>query len=242
MIVGLKDMLAGEQWRVRLEAAMAVDRILNLEAIALPNDIVVLTMARGGMHGPGAGLGRDMIAEDDGHLAIIKRMTQSKSLQGIATASTQYSKIRDLITRQSGLMQDLGKHKPFLAAVLMTALDQHILKARIQCNSLVGRQRPGRRRPNHKRCVALSDGAAETAVQFSDITNAKTHIDGRRGAFLVFDLGLGQRRTAIATPMDGFKTLMEMTRGDQSTQGAHDIGLEMEGHGQIGPLPVAEHT
>jgi hypothetical protein len=37
-----------------------------------------------GMHGAGAGLERDVLAEDDGHLAVVERVLELQPLEGIA--------------------------------------------------------------------------------------------------------------------------------------------------------------
>ena len=67
--------------RPALEAPIAQHRVDHRQAVALADDVVVLAVRRRGVHGAGAGLERDVVAEDHRHLPSLERMLQLQALE-----------------------------------------------------------------------------------------------------------------------------------------------------------------
>ncbi len=74
-------MLSGKQFGVRKKPAIAADRIVDRQAVTASDDIVFLAMPGRGMHGAGARLRGDVLAEDDRHLALVERMREFQPFQ-----------------------------------------------------------------------------------------------------------------------------------------------------------------
>ncbi len=81
-----------------------------------------------------------------------------------------------------------------------------------------------------------------TAQQRFFVQQFKAHVDGRRGFIFVLHFRLGQGRAAIDTPVHRLEALVQMPPIDDPAQRPDDVGFELEVHGQVGPLPVAQHA
>ena len=81
MRIGVEHLLAGEQRRRGQKAAVAADRIFDLEAVASTDHIVLEAVAGRRVHGTRAGIERHVIAEDHRHLSVVKRMLQQHVLE-----------------------------------------------------------------------------------------------------------------------------------------------------------------
>jgi hypothetical protein len=71
-VLGDVDVLAGEQLGALDKAAIAAHRVVHRQAVAVADDVVLQAMTGGGVHGAGAGLQGDVLAEDDRHLAVVE--------------------------------------------------------------------------------------------------------------------------------------------------------------------------
>ncbi len=80
-VVGLPDELAGHFGGVRQENPATVDRVDHRQIIAQADLEVFLAVARGGVHGPGAGLGGHVFTQDHRYVVIVERMFQAQTLQ-----------------------------------------------------------------------------------------------------------------------------------------------------------------
>src|SRR3970282_545004 len=58
----------------------------------------------------------------------------------------------------------------------------------------------------------------------------------------VFDLGLGQRRTAVETPVHRLRTAQQVAAFDDLRQRPQHVGLEAEIHRPVWMVPVADHA
>ena len=70
-----------EERRARDEAAVVADRVVDRQAVVLADLEVVRAVAGRGVHGAGAGFERHVIAEDDGHFALVERMLEPQALE-----------------------------------------------------------------------------------------------------------------------------------------------------------------
>ena len=95
-------------------------------------------------------------------------------------------------------------------------------------------QCPGGRGPGHgrERRVPL-EPASRVAPE------REQHVDRRGEVVLVFDLGLGQRRSVGGTPVDRALPTLDELLGRQPGERLEDRGLELGVHRQVGAAPVA---
>ena len=114
---------------------------------------------------------------------------------------------------------------------------------------LVGGDRPGGRRPDHRKpglrvaeeVVAARTVQPEGARDFLPVRKREADVDRRILAVLVFDLGLGERRAAVETPIHRLQPAVQIAGREQAPESADLVGLVAVGHRQIRILPVAEH-
>src|SRR5262249_26263544 len=66
--------------------------------------------------------------------------------------------------------------------------------------------------------------------------------DRRRGLVLIFDLGFGEGRTAIETPIHRFGTAYDMTTRIDFRERAHDVRFVLEVHRDVGIFPLAQYA
>ena len=81
VLVGVEDLLAGEQRRRRQEAAVVADGIVDGQPVLLADREVFLAVAGRGVHGAGAAVERDVLAEDDRHDAVVERVLQLQAFE-----------------------------------------------------------------------------------------------------------------------------------------------------------------
>ena len=63
--VGRRQLQAAEQLQVFAVATVVVDRIVDFQPVFEPDDVVILTVAGGGVHTAGARFEGDVVAEHD---------------------------------------------------------------------------------------------------------------------------------------------------------------------------------
>ena len=242
--VDLVDVGAGEASRRFTEDAVIVDQIERLQAVLAAGVEIVDAMIGRGMHRPGSAFGRDMPAEHDGHFALVQRVAQALRLQPRTLA---YGKRFEALAAVS--LHDFrghlpGDHEQFRAGVEFAA-DQGVIEPGMEADRLVRRQGPGRGGPDHdgdRQFAIRLPYTFKTGQQGGAVGRGEAHIDRIRSLVLEFDFGLGQGRCPHDAPVHRFIAAHEMTVGDDSRQGAHDVGLGLEVHGEIGVLPISEHS
>ena len=237
--VGLQHELSCHEGRVVHEHAARVHRIQYAETVSLAHVIVIETMTRGGMHGARAGLCGDMGAQHHRHLPLEKRMLQQLAIHARTRRHRNGIGAIDAITRQHGLLQGIGQHE----VIVLRHAEQHIRQLRVQRDAQIGRQRPRRGGPDGDRHPGRGLHVhPETARERNGIHSIEAHIHRGRGLVLVLDLGLGQRRAAVHAPVHRLEAFFQVAVSREFAEGAHDVRLGAEIHGEVRVRPVAEHA
>ncbi len=188
------------------------------------------------MHSAGTGFRGDMVAEDDGDLALQETVLQELVFQRGPLAPAEHHQSGQGKARDTVLRQRLGHQQgPALP------LDQDVVQRRVEADGHVGRQRPGRGGPDGQRDLARVAGAAGT-VERRRIQRCKGHVDGGGLLVLVLHLGLGQGGTAVRAPVHRLEALVQVAVLDNAGQGTDDVRLEGEVHGEVGIEPVPQHA
>ncbi len=140
------------------------------------------------------------------------------------------------------LEQALGDDQALLVAARLH-LDDDVLELGVEGHRLVRRQGPGGGGPDHQMGRALAaavGGGVAACLQRLRVEDLEAHVDGDGLLVRIVHLGLGQGGSAVDTPVDRLLALHHMAVGDDPPQGADDLRLEGEVHGEIGPLPVSQ--
>ena len=121
-------------------------------------------------------------------------------------------------------------------------LDQVVVEFRVNAHGFVGRQRPRGGRPDHSESRGAQMRQAKGFGHLSGMVGVdfECDIDGGRILVLMFDFGFGQRRAAVETPVDGFESLIQVALVQNFAERTNLVGLGLEGHRQVGVIPLAE--
>ena len=107
---------------------------------------------------------------------------------------------------------------------------------------LVGRQRPRGGGPDDDLDRLVDGRDVEAASELDAVGHREADVDRRRGLVLVLDLGLGECRAAVDAPVHRLGALVEVAGPLDLPQHAQGVGLELEVHGAVGVVPVAQHA
>ena len=105
----------------------------------------------------------------------------------------------------------------------------------------IRRDRPGGRRPDEdgNRAVGQHGDACRQLAHARGVER-ELDVDRRRRVVLVLDLGFGQRRPAVKTPVNGLLALVDDSPLDEPAQGPGDRRLITVVHRQVGLGPRTE--
>ena len=223
-------------------ATVVADRTVDGEFVVEPGKIVVSAVARRGVDGTGAAVGRDVVSEDDGRGAVDERMARGQSLQGLPA--------NDRDPRPKVQCSECGIG--FLGGVddrwgeclcdddaLGTEVGDDVVHCGVKRDREVGGDRP--------RCGGPDDdeegfvGGEAEFLRFAG-GHAELHPDGDRDVVLVFDLGFGERGLERNAPVNGLLAAVNQALGNEGREGADDVGFKGRGFGFIFVRPVGEHA
>ena len=165
-----------------------------------------------------------------------QRMVKLDQIQRLAFASG-YCFTAELPAFQTFLHQRFGTHK-----ITALCINQRIVQLGVQVQRLVGRDGPSGGGPDGRKRFFVQCGQTERFGQFVGLGAQKRHIQGVAFFVGVFDFKLGQRRTAIETPIHRFEASVHKAALNHAFEGADFTGFVGRVHGAVGSLPVAQDT
>ncbi len=234
--VGGPDLQAGEQQHVVGVVAARADRGVDVQAVADAGRVIVRAVAGRGVDDAGAGLERDVVGEHADRRAVVERVLERQPIEHLALHHDDR-----IAERLAGGLADrpgqLGgeDHDPsveFVGAVVEVGMEG---------DRQVGRDGPGRRRPDQDRRLAAGERRdARREIPSGRRRQGELDVDRRRGVVLVLDLGLGQRGAAVRAPVHRLLALVDEALLDEPPQGADDRSLVAVVHREVGLVPVAE--
>ena len=246
VIVGLGHVLAGEQLGTGDKLAVISHRAFDRQAVLHAHQIILESVARCRVNHAGAGLGGNVIAQDDRYLAVVERVTQADAFEvGTATIGNDAIVI-DAVPTHGVLHQRFGQ-QPALGPAIGRGFHQRIIELRVQGDGVVRGQGPWRGRPDHDRdralaLVLVAGCMLATRKELLFVDDGKAYIDCRRSLVDILHLRLGQRRAAVRAPVHGLVALVNMPSRHHTTQRANDVGLELMVHGEIRVIPITDHA
>ncbi len=230
--IGLEDLEAGVARHLGREAAVVVDRRVDVDAVGDAGQVVVVAVARSGVDGARPVLEGDVVAEDEERVALGERVSGLEALELAAAEGRQ-----GLRLRPAELLGDDGQEPLGQDVDLFADGGGDVLGLGMEGDGQVGRQRPGGRRPDEDVGAAPGQGR-ELGPEVGDEREAD--VDRGRGLVVVLDLGLGQGGPAAEAPVDGALPLVDLAALEEGAEVLEDLGLVGRVHGQVGRRPVAE--
>ena len=116
MGVGVEHLLAGKQRGRWQESAVAAHRVVDFQSVAPADDVVIQAMPGRGMHGAGAGIEGDMLAQDHRNLPIVEGMLQQHVLESGAfrrrRSKLQSATPRDFMTASTNSLASTRRSSP----------------------------------------------------------------------------------------------------------------------------------
>ncbi len=248
--VGVEHALPGEALHLGQEAASLVHRAVDVQPVANARQVVVPAVAGRRMHHAGAGVERDVVREESGRVAIQPGMPEAQVLE---LAALRLGQRRAQPGRRTGassaraparlgsLLQRLGEHEHVAGALDRV---ERVVCVGVERERQVRRQRPRRRRPDHgEHALAGEAGVPGREAVAVRLGEGEAHVDRRAHVVLVvLHLGLGERRAARDTPVDGLLRLVDEPSLDEQGELAHDRRLVEGRHREVGVAPLAQHA
>ncbi len=239
--VRVPDLLAAEVRQVRGERAVALHRIqhvLVLHPVAPARDEVVDTVRGRAMDDAGALFQRHVLAEIDRRRPVVKGVPERDVLECHALCRRDDTSFEPeaLERRQDEVLRQYQ--------MPARGLDQRIDEFRVHVQRLVRRDRPGRRRPDHR--VDRTFGRlrkperARESFSLARIGQRKADVDCDVLAVLVLDLGLGERAAAVEAPVDRLQPAIQIALFEDPAQRADLVGFALVGHRCVRMVPVAQ--
>ncbi len=183
-----------------------------------------------------------------GHEGVLNRQPFQRTPLAVTNDRVSF----DAITSHGALDKGFGQNKIGISFIVRQ-LHQRVGQVRIERNALVGGQGPRGGGPDDDTDASANGSIRLVQVYelelFASIMRMSGHIaefepyiDGIRGLVLILHLGFRQRGAAVHAPVHRLAALHQVAVGDDLAEGAQDVGLEPEVHGQVGAVPVAQHA
>ena len=197
-------------------------------------------MAGRGVHRARARVEFDVLSADERGIAGEERMADCRADQRRARRTAEPFGFGSGCARENVGREIVGQQQQLVAA----AIDA-VARFGLERDRDVGGQRPGRRRPDHYRERQSGRAGHVRALHESvalRFARGEAHVDRGRLAFLIFDLGFGQRRLVADAPKRRAQTLVELLRFRQVGERLDDDGFVFFVDRAIGVLVVAEQA
>ncbi len=242
LVIHLVDMIARETGHIVPVVALVIDIVQGADAVSGSHHEVVHAVIRRGVDAAGTGVGGDVIAKQYRHLALaVEGVLQQYVFQRRALDAGD-----DLMTfgadlRQHVVEQGFGENQA-LRPTGGVQRHHHVVELGAQGHRAVCRQRPGRGGPDGDGDFTRAGERAGDAFQSGNVHHRKAHIDRERGLVLILYFRFRQRGRAHHAPVDRFVALHQVTVLGNLAQGADGVGFNHGIHGEVGIVPIADHT
>ena len=229
--VGVENELPAEKTHIRREPAAVVDRRIGIEAVGQADVVVLAAVAGCGVHAAGAGVERHVRAEHDGRVPVVEGVAAGLAFEPPRVDAGKDGMGRPAEGRHAGFHQVAGQH----INLVPPRVYGHVLEVGVQRDGQVGREGPGRGRPDDD----IDPPAFQHGVFRRHVTGQGEFDEDRVGRFvLVLDFGLGQGGLAGETPVDGLLAAGQVAGQAELHALAGDDRLVGVVHGEVRVDPV----
>ena len=108
LLVDFENMVPCKHTGMFCKYTVIIDEVQSLQAIFFAHLEILDTMIRCGVHRTRTGIDRDVLAKDDRHGLVIKRVLHVHVLELQSAALANHCMVLDVITLQTGIQQGLG--------------------------------------------------------------------------------------------------------------------------------------
>ena len=254
--VGFEHIETREVLHFRREFAGVVNRAVDIEAVFLPDNKIVVAVAWRGMHTTGPSLTgrgflarifdiqfglcirfaaeRHVLAQHQQRWPIKPGVTALQTIQTGAPKARQYFRRCEIALRADNFQQFTGND-----VNLSADLNHNILKIGMHRDAQVGRQSPWRRRPDQYENFA----SRQCRIDLCGIAcQRKLYVNGRATVLLVFDFGFSEGSLIVDTPVNGARALVDKTSFDKAREKARRLGFVVVRHRNVRIVPLAEDS
>ena len=240
-LVGLFHMQPAHQAGVLQKMAVDAERIAHRKTRLAAGRKVVQSVRGRRMHRAGARFQRDVVGGQHRRQAVVEGVPQVHAGQLRAFQRGQLARAAGAVALK-GLAGKPARQHQALDAPVDFRLHEHVVEGVAEHHRAVGRQGPGGGGPDRdaqRRSVCLH--ARDAGKEIGGIVGGETHVDGNRGLVLVFDFRLRQGRPAVQAPVDRLLAAIDVPAGVDPGERPDLVGLVARRHGQVRPLPLAQH-
>ncbi|MNS72395.1 hypothetical protein D3C72_1058060 [compost metagenome] len=252
LALGLQHLQAGEQGDVVIIGAVGVHRVRHLAvAVGLPDGVVIRAVAGGGVDKAGAGVVGHMVAGQQGHGEAVARVQrrqrvgafQTRGVDGVdAGEAADLGRLEHVLGQLVGDDEAVARLGPGLviqALFQSRDLVQAIGDLGAVADGAVGRDGPGRGRPDHHRGRGRAEGQQVVGVAVGRADHRELDPDRGRDVVVILDLGIGQGRALDRRPHDGLGAAIQLARVLELVELGDDGRLGREVHGGVAVVEVA---
>ena len=236
--VGVEDLLAPDNLDVVVEPSRRPDRGIDLQPVAHAGRVVVGAVPRRRVYRAGPLFQCHVVGQHAHRVPVIKRVPEPQPLQGAPLQADERG--AEVASDRPGDLfgQPLGDDDRRAVDVVEAVVDLGVER-----HSEVRGDRPGRGRPDEHRHRPVPQRGCPLRQRLCALgAQRKLDVDRRRGVVFVVHLRLGERGTAVRTPVHRLLALVDHSLLDEPAEGPHDGGLVVGRHRQIRSVPGAEDT
>ena len=233
-LIGLFVVHSGELSGVGGLVAAVVDRNDYLHVVLLTDKVVVSTESGSDMNATGTAVHRDVLCVDYETFAVEEGVTRGHILE-LAALHSRF----DGVIFNSAVLHRLFKTRvSYDIAVARVGLGYNVILDRIERNGEVAGHCPRGSRPDDE--VGFIEVVSR---QFALVVgHLESDVNGRAFIGLIFDLRLGKSCFVVRTPINRFKSLVNVTLAEHFSEYLDLSRLERRRHREIGIIPIGNYT
>ena len=181
----------------------------------------------------GTSFERDVVAEDDGNLAVVERMLEDQAFELLACHDVgQDFVVFDFASFHGRFDQIFGHEQVFIADA-----DPDVFEVFVGTDGNVTRNGPRCRRPDEGEDFVRVSAFRHMAVE---VDGLEFNVNGEGFIVLVFDFSFSQGRFAVRAPVNGLQAFVDIAFLGHFAKDADLSDFDGFAQGQVRMVPIAE--
>ena len=232
--IGFLHIEPGILARIVCVAPLVIHGDDHLGAVLQTGHIVDITETGRRVDAAGTGIDRDIVGQHQQRGLRQEGMVCQHILKERAGMG-----FNDLVLREAALLHD-GADQFFRHDIHFTVrrLDNSVSEIGVERDAEVAGQRPGGCCPDQEEQL-FEVQMAEFALV---VVHGELHIHGRNRIVMILDFSLGKGGLVVVAPVDRLQALVDMPVLIHLSEDTDFVSLEAFVHGEVGVLPVTNHT
>ena len=213
-------------------AALIVDRDYHLDVVFEAGDIVVIAEAGSRMDTACAGVGGDIVGQNE-----LRGLGQEGVVCHHELEEGTRMGLEDLVFVEAAYMHDpFSEGFGYYIDLPVRSLDERVVQIRVKGYGEVARKSPGRRSQDEEGELRLVYAGELSEV----VVYRELDVYGRDRVVVVFNLSLGKSSLVLRAPVDGLEALVDMSVFVHLSEDSDLVGLKALIHGLVGVVPVSD--